>query len=27
VFGVVIQLLPNIHRVVGKEGVELLTGA
>ncbi|TXT42509.1 MAG: pmoC [Methylocystaceae bacterium] len=27
VFGVVIQLLLNIHRVIGKEGVELLTGA
>jgi methane/ammonia monooxygenase subunit C len=27
VFGVVIQLLLNIHRVIGKDGVELLTGA
>jgi methane/ammonia monooxygenase subunit C len=27
VFGVVLQLLMNIQRLIGKEGVELLTGA
>jgi methane/ammonia monooxygenase subunit C len=26
VFGVVLQLLMNVHRLLGKEGVALLTG-